>query len=225
MQLQKVSKRRYHDACPIAHALELIGERWALLVVRELVFGPRRFGELAAGLSGISAKVLTERLDGLDAAGIVQRRKLPPPASVQVYELTERGVASELAMLELGRWAAHDPAHDWTQPLSAAALMLSLRALFDPARAAGLDAVIGLRIGPDGFVALVSGHGIAIQRADPDGCDAVITADARTMAAVLHAGADPAGLTVEGDRALADRFVRLFPRGLERLAPRVAASR
>ncbi len=94
MQLQKVPKRRYQDACPIAHALELIGERWALLVVRELVFGPRPFGELAAGLPGISAKVLTERLDGLDAAGIVQRRKLPPPASVQVYELTERDAAS-----------------------------------------------------------------------------------------------------------------------------------
>ena len=93
-------------------ALELVGERWSLLVVRELMFGPRRFGELKADLGGISANVLTQRLAGLARAGILIRRTLPSPASVQVYELTPWGYESETAIRELGRWAARSPAHD-----------------------------------------------------------------------------------------------------------------
>src|SRR6266700_3249745 len=85
-------KRWYDDACGTALALELVGERWALLIVRELMFGPRRFSQLRASLNGISANVLTQRLEGLEVAGIVIRRKLPPPADdVQVYELTPWG--------------------------------------------------------------------------------------------------------------------------------------
>ena len=87
--------RWYDDACGAAHALELIGERWALLVVRELMFGPRRFGELRAGLPGISANVLTQRLESLEASGVVVRRKLPSPANAQVYELTPWGYETE----------------------------------------------------------------------------------------------------------------------------------
>ncbi len=82
------SRRSYEDACGAAHALDLVGERWALLVMRELMLGPKRFSDLRADLPGISANVLTQRLEGLDAAGVLVRRKLPPPASVQVYELT-----------------------------------------------------------------------------------------------------------------------------------------
>ena len=91
MKLEKVtgreeaaSKRRYDDACAAAHAMDIVGERWALPVMRELMLGPRRFGELKASLNGISANVLTQRLEGLEAAGVVRRVKLPPPASVQV---------------------------------------------------------------------------------------------------------------------------------------------
>jgi DNA-binding HxlR family transcriptional regulator len=80
--------------------LELVGERWSLLIVRELMFGGRRFSDLRGGLPGISAKVLTERLEGLEQAGIVQRRQLPPPASVQVYELTKWGYSAETAIKE-----------------------------------------------------------------------------------------------------------------------------
>src|SRR5690606_2905113 len=79
------ARRRYEDACGAAHALDLVGERWALLVMRELMFGPRRFSDLKAALPGISANVLTQRLEGLEASAIVERRRLPPPASVQVY--------------------------------------------------------------------------------------------------------------------------------------------
>src|SRR6476646_2055369 len=99
MQLEKTTnsrqnqrKRRYDDACGLAHALALLGERWGMLVLRELAYGPRRFSELKADLQGISANVLTQRLIGLEARGLVRKIKLPPPASVHVYEATSWGL-------------------------------------------------------------------------------------------------------------------------------------
>jgi DNA-binding HxlR family transcriptional regulator len=211
-------RRHYDDACGTAFALELVGERWALLVVRELMFGPRRFGELRAGLPGISANVLTQRLVGLQAANIVQRRKLPPPASVQVYELTPWGYESERAIQELGRWATRSPGHDPTLPLSAASLMLSFRTLHSAERAAGMDARIGFRIGQDMFVAHLTGAGIAIRRADLADCDTIFTApNAMAIAGAVYGGVpiptlEAAGaLSIGGDRSLAERFVTLFP--------------
>src|SRR6478672_7449157 len=149
MKLEKITnksaaldKRWYDDACGTALGLELLGERWSLLIVRELMFGGRRFGELKGSLPGISANVLTQRLEGMEASGILTRRKLPPPASVQVYELTRLGYAAETAIKELGRWAAQSPLHDPMLPLSAASLMLSFRTMLDAKRAEGIDAWI-----------------------------------------------------------------------------------
>ena len=211
-------KRHYDDACGTAFALDLVGERWALLVVRELMFGPRRFGELGAGLPGISAKVLTQRLEGLEAAAIVQRRRLPPPASVQVYELTPWGYESERAIQELGRWATRSPEHDPSLPLSAASLMLSFRTMHNAERAAGLDARIGFHIGEEVFVAHLTGVGIAIARADPSDCDTILTAqNAMAIAGAVYGSVPLAALeaggaiAIAGDRALAERFVSLFP--------------
>src|ERR1700712_5475844 len=99
------TKRWYDDACGTALAMELVGERWSLLIVRELMFGPRRFGELRTGLAGISANVMTQRLESMERVGILARRKLPPPASVHVYALTEWGYSAEVAIQELRRWA------------------------------------------------------------------------------------------------------------------------
>src|SRR3954468_5553856 len=132
MQLQNVtpsaggrSRRRYDDACGTAHALDLIGERWALLVMRELMLGPKRFSDIRADLPGISANVLTQRLEGLERDGIVVRRRPPPPASGQVYELSEWGYQSLPVMGALGRWAVRSPGHDPGQHFSAVSLMLS----------------------------------------------------------------------------------------------------
>ena len=94
-------KRWYDDACGTALGLELLGERWSLLVVRELMFGGRRFSDLRGSLSGISANILTMRLEGLERAGVVQRRVLPPPASIQIYELTPWGYEAEVILREL----------------------------------------------------------------------------------------------------------------------------
>src|SRR5881398_4003721 len=119
MQLEKVTrrrqeqeKRRYDDACGLAHALELLGERWAMLVLRELAYGPRRFSELKGDLHGISANVLTQRLTELEARGLVRKIRLPPPASVQVYEATAWALEAVPDIPSLGRWAARSPCHD-----------------------------------------------------------------------------------------------------------------
>ena len=216
MKSEKITKenmRWYDDACGTALAMELVGERWALLIVRELLFGGRRFSELKATLTGISANVLTQRLDGLARAGIVRRRQLPSPANAQVYELTEWGRESETAIMELGRWAVRSPAHDVTLPLSPASMMMSFRTMYT----GGGDFTAGFRLGRDTFVARL-GEGIAIERADPDGADVVFSAaSAPILAAFVYGGVPLAeleaqgALAVTGDRALAARFRTFFP--------------
>ena len=217
MKLEKVIKRWYDDACGTALAMELVGERWSLLIVRELMFGPRRFGEIKNGLGGISANVLTQRLEGLEVAGILTRRKLPPPASVQVYELTEWGYQSETAIQELGRWAVRSPAHDPSLPLSPASLMMSFRTMLAREAVGDLDAVIGFRLGPDVFRTRLASTGFTVARAEPGDAALTFTGVPPAIAAVVYGGlpldhAEAADmLTLTGDRALAERFVTLFP--------------
>src|SRR5690349_18081986 len=144
MELEKVTKlrkgeekRRYDDACGLAHALELLGERWAMLVLRELAYGPRRFSDLKSDLSGISANVLTQRLTELEGRGLVRRSKLPPPASVQVYEATSWGLEAIPTIASLGKWAARSPLHDPSLRMSHVSLLMSLQTLISPERAEG----------------------------------------------------------------------------------------
>ncbi|MFT4893398.1 MAG: DNA-binding HxlR family transcriptional regulator [Devosia litorisediminis] len=220
MKLQKETMghgKWYDDACGTAFAMELVGERWALLVVRELMFGARRFSDLRARLPGISAKVLTERLAGLEEAGVLNRRKLPPPVSAQVYELTEWGYRAEPLVQELGRWAAMSSRHDPTLPLSPVSLMLSMRTMFDPAKAAGMQATIGFDIGGETFVARMADGRLPIERADPGIAQAVFRAPgAPVLAGLLYGGvgADElerdAGLVIEGDRDLALAYADIF---------------
>jgi DNA-binding HxlR family transcriptional regulator len=207
-------KRRYDDACGTAHGLELIGERWALLVLRELMLGPKRFGDLKADLPGISANVLTQRLEGLEASGLLVRRRLPPPASVQVYELTEWGYEAEPIVQELGRWAARSPLHDATLPISGTSLMLSFRTMFKPERAGDFAGTIGFRIGAETFVARVEGGRIDARRGDPSGADAIMTGSGAAIAAAVH-GKQPLEvlapiLKVAGDVSVAERFTTFF---------------
>jgi DNA-binding HxlR family transcriptional regulator len=231
MELEKITdsgraaaKRRYDDACGTAHALDLIGERWALLVMRELMLGPKRFGDLRADLPGLSANVLTQRLEGLEAAGLLVRRKLPPPASVQVYELTPWGYEAEPIVQSLGKWAARSPAHDPTLPISAVSIMLSFRTMFEPARAGDLRARLGFRLGPETFVAKVEDGRFENARGEPEGADVVFTGTAQGLAAFVYGGQpaealEAAGiLKVEGDQEVARRFATLFP-----LPPKVSS--
>ncbi|ONG52314.1 transcriptional regulator [Pseudoroseomonas deserti] len=209
--------RWYGDACATAHAMELLGERWSLLVMRELFFGPKRFSELRAGLPGLSATVLTQRLEGLEAAGILHRLRMPPPVSAQLYALTEWGLQSEPIFQALGRWAARSPSHDPTLAFSAASLMLSLGAMFDPARAEGLQARIGFRLAHEDFLVTIADGAIATRRAAIDGADLVLEGPPRLLAAAIYGGQPWAALEatgevrLAGDRALAEKLATLFP--------------
>ena len=227
MKSEKITepvRRRYDDACGTAHGLELIGERWALLVVRELLLGPKRFGDLKRDLPGISANVLTQRLEGLEVAGLLRRRKLPPPAAVQVYELTAWGYEAEPVVIELGRWAARSPGHDPSLPLSATSLMMSFRTMLDATAADGLDARIGFRLGEETMVVTIEDGHLRNARGDTDGCDALLVGTPEAVAAAVYAeqpiaDLEAAGaLQVTGDRAVATRFATLF-----RLPPKAQA--
>ena len=156
--------RWYDDACGTAFAMELVGERWSLLIVRELMFGGRRFSDLRAALPGISAKILSERLGAMEAAGIVRRAAHEQAPGVRLYELTEWGLRADVAIMELGRWAAMSPRHDPTLPLSAASLMLSFRTMFDAALAGDLRLVGQIDVGPERFVATVADGALGIVR-------------------------------------------------------------
>ena len=218
MQLKKLTKeqkreekRRYDDACGLAHALELIGERWAMLVLRELAYGPRRFSELKADLPGISANVLTQRLTELEERGIVKRKRLPPPASVQVYEATTWGLEAAPVIARLGRWAARSPLHDPTLPISHVAIMMSLETMLDPALAKGMKARLGFHLGDTSYVALLKDGRLQIERKNVEDCDLVFTAAPAALAAVIYGGAPLDLICLEGDLDLAKRFLTLFP--------------
>ncbi len=220
MKLQNETKghgKWYGDACGTAFAMELVGERWSLLIVRELMLGARRFSDIRASLPGLSAKVLTERLASLEEAGVLIRRQLPPPGKVQVYELTEWGSATEPLIQELGRWAAKSSAHDPTLPLSPVSLMLSLRTMADYVRTGTIVGKVGFVIGDESFLVEPGPGELPIRRGEVKEADAVFRApDAVIIAGGIYAGMpwdeleQEAGLVIEGDRDLAMRFVALF---------------
>jgi hypothetical protein len=161
--------------------------------------------------------VLAQRLVELERRGLARKLKLPPPASVHVYEATEWGLEAEPIVQALGRWAARSPRHDPTLPISAVSILLSFRTMLDRDKARGLDARIGFRFGEAGYVARLHDGTIEVQRGDPAGCDVIFTAAPTALAAVVYGGAPLDSIEVEGDLALAKRFTTLFP-----LPPKVA---
>lgn len=210
------TKRTYHDSCGMAHALNLIGERWALLVVRELMLGPRRFTDLRTSLPGISANVLTQRLTELEGFGVVIRRRLDPPASAWVYDLTEWGHELEPVIGKLGQWGARSPLLPRDAALSVNSFILSLRNMFDVATAAGVTLRVDLRISEQQFHAYVDDGTLAVSTGaatDPDVNIAGVQSD---LAAVAYDGRDldeaiEAGdLRYHGERAALERFLSLF---------------
>lgn len=213
MKLVKVTKtvsRRYEDACGTAHALDLIGERWALLVMRELMLGPKRFGDLRSSLPGVSANVLTQRLESLEASGLLVRRRLPPPALVQVYELTDWGREAEPLVGCLGKWAARSPLHDPTLPLSPVSMMLSLKTMFDPAKAGDACLSIGFRFGLEEFVVTVADGLLTAERGMAGQAGVVATTTPEAIAAAVYGGVPLPPGALEGDAGLFERFTDFF---------------
>lgn len=164
---QARSRRSYDDGCAAAHALDLVGERWALLVVRELLLGPRRFSDLRQTLGGISPNVLSQRLADLEAADILRRRQLPPPAACHVYGLTPWGLMLEPVILELLKWGVRSPRFQRGQPLSADAMALSFKAMYDPELAAGFDCRITLIMNHHAYHLAIGQGLLAVARGEP----------------------------------------------------------
>ena len=230
------TKRSYGEACRFAHALDLVGERWALLVVRELLLGPKRFTDLRAGLPHASSNILSERLRDLEQGGVIRRRKLPPPAASTVYELTEWGLELEPVVTKLGAWGARSPFPPDTQEINADSIVLALRSLFDAEAAADLDAAYELRIGEECFRVEIEAGELELSRGPGSDPTAAITApDAPTLAAVLtgelplEEGLSSAAVQIEGGKQAVKRFLRLFPMpepcvcaGIEQRLQRVA---
>jgi DNA-binding HxlR family transcriptional regulator len=209
-------KRSYGDLCGLSHALELVGERWAILIMRELTYGPKRFTDIRSGLPAASPNVLSQRLRELEAHGIVSRRTLPPPAASKVYELTEWGKELEPTLRTLGSWAARSPYFPDTGHFSPSSLAMNLETMFLPDKAAGLDLKIGLRLGNDAFSLRIADSALAIEGGEPAEADAVVDTDPMTLIGILYRGselsaAEEAGaLRVTGDRDAVVELTRLF---------------
>ncbi|MGB2710783.1 MAG: winged helix-turn-helix transcriptional regulator [Conexibacter sp.] len=209
--------RTYGDACGMARALDRVGERWALMIVRELLLGPKRFTDIREGLPHLSPDVLAQRLRELEETGVVRRRILLPPAASRVYELTEWGRELEPVLIALGRWGACAPSPPEDVGMSLDAHIVSLRTLFDPVAAGDLRASIELRLGQQRFRVSIAAGQLEVERGAAPAPDAAIETDPTTLIQVLHghralAAAQRAGdLTIEGDRRVVTRFARLFP--------------
>jgi DNA-binding HxlR family transcriptional regulator len=211
------TKRSYGEACRFAFALDLVGERWALLVVRELLLGPKRFTDLRAGLPHASPNILSERLRELEQAGVVHRRKLPPPAASQVYELTEWGKELEPVVTQLGAWGARSPVPPEHREIGASSIVLALRSLFDAEAAGDLDASYELRLGEESFHVGIAGGELDLARGDAEAPSATIETDPGTLAAlltgqlVLDAALSSGAASIEGSKQGARSFLKLFP--------------
>lgn len=204
--------RSYGEACTVAHALDLVGERWALLVVRDLLLGPKRFTDLERGMSRVNARILTQRLRELEAVGVVRRRRLGTPADATVYELTEWGADLEAVIMRLGRWGRRSPLQDADADVGVDAVVLALRFCFDPDAARDLSASYAFRFEYDQLAVYVTDGNLRIVREVPPDPDAVLDTDPRTLAGLVTKrltvpeALARGGLIVTGDRAAVDRL-------------------
>ncbi len=225
--------RRYDDPCGIARALDVVGDRWALLVVRELIFGPKRFVQLRDGLHGISPNVLSQRLRELEDTGLVRRDVLAPPASVAIYELTDRGRALEPVLLELGRWGSQQEMTS-SNELSVSAVLLALKTVFQPdpfqpdpfqpdpfqpdpfQPDPSTEATVALRINGEWYRLTVNDGSIQVVQGRAERPVVTIETDVATLRAItlgrqpLTEAERDGRLRLTGDQATAERFARLF---------------
>ncbi len=218
--------KRIDQYCPIVHALSLVGERWSLLIVRELLHGPKRYTDLTNGLPGIGTNILAARLRDLEAAGVVERRKLPPPAPATVYELTEYGRGLNEALYALARWGARTlgPPKEGDE-LYPEWGVNALPALFNPEAARGLTGAYVLKIDEDTFTARVTNGELEATVGAADDADFAVETDMDTFFALAAGELEPRAAmkggraSVEGDTEAFERFFRVFS-----LAPRISAA-
>ena len=192
-----MTRKGYNEGCLAAHALDLIGDRWALLVLRELMLGPKRFGLIRAGLPGIATNILTQRLDALEASGLLRHHRLPSPASVPVYELTEAGLGTRDVIDALCRWGVQQPGHDPTKFISPTALMLSMRVMVRPDKGQ-VPQQVGFVMGDERFTAVLDAQGFAPVPAAGALPDLTFTGTGNSLAIAVYGPVPVAQLAAAG---------------------------
>jgi DNA-binding HxlR family transcriptional regulator len=207
--------KRYAQYCSIAHALDLVGERWALLVVRELLDGPKRYTDLAAGLPGIGTNILAGRLRDLEEAGVVQKRRLPPPAPANVYELTAYGEELREPLYALGRWGAQSLGPPRPGDMLAPGwLKNAVRATCTGGCLP--DKVVELRVDEEAVTARFDADELVVEAGSSEAADTVIETDPATLFSIAAGQLSTSDavkgklVTVTGDRKDAERFLSFF---------------
>ena len=210
--------RRYDQYCPVCHALELVGERWALLIVRELLKGPKRYTDLLEGMPRVGTNILAARLRELEGGGIVQKRKLPPPAASTVYELTEYGRELEEPLYALARWGARslpppvdgeDFYPDWG--------LNAFAALLDAQAARGLAATYVVRVADDVYTVRLKDSTVHVEVGAADEADLDFATDLETFFGLASGDLDPhvalsgGDVTIEAGKPVdLERFFSIF---------------
>jgi DNA-binding HxlR family transcriptional regulator len=220
-----MKSRSYNQYCGLAYALDIVGERWTLLIVRELIAGPRRFTDLLEGLPGISTNLLSERLKELEQQGMLRRRTLPPPAASSVYELTALGRALEKTLLELGKWGSQfvPASMEGATLLHVSSYALTLKTFFRPEQAQGLNETYELHIDDEILQVQIHDGAIVVQQGEALTADVAFDTDMPTYMALLSGEIQPdeaieKGLIrIEGDPGALHRFLKVcgLPSALE----------
>jgi DNA-binding HxlR family transcriptional regulator len=212
-----VKMRSYNQYCGLSYALDIVGERWTLLIVRELIPGPRRFTDLLEGLPGISTNLLTERLKHLEQQGLLHRRVLPPPAGSTVYELTALGQALEPMLLELGKWGSQfvPPSPEGATVLHAGSYALTLKTFFRAEQARGVNETYMLHIDNEVLQVRITDGQIDVRQGEPREADMAFYSDMLSYLALLSGQLEPdeaiakGRIRVEGDPDALKRFLNI----------------
>jgi DNA-binding HxlR family transcriptional regulator len=199
-----MTNRSYNQLCGLAYALDIIGERWTILIIRELVAGPRRFVDLSDGLPGISTNLLTERLKDLEQHGVIRRRILPPPAASSVYELTAVGQALEPSLLELGKWGRRfvPASMEGVHVLHVGSYALTPKTFFRPDLAQDVNETYALHIGDEIQQVRIADGAICVQQGEPSQTDVALYTEVPIYLGLLLG-------QIDLDAALAGRLIRV----------------
>ena len=220
----KSAPRSYDQYCAVARGLDVVGDRWTMLLVRDLLLGPKRYKDLLSGLPGIGTNLLANRLHELEGAGLIERTVLPPPAGSTVYQLTETGQALEPALVALGRWGARFLGRPRkTDIMVPRAYFVAMRGVFDPQAAAGLTETYEVRIADLVFEVRVAGGRLSTSEGRATNPDAILIMAVETLNALMFQLLTPAAALTsgrvkieKGDQKALERFVKVvgFHKGL-----------
>ena len=217
LEVKKMSKRSYNQYCAVARAMDIVGERWTLLIVRELLPGPKRFKDLLEGLPGIGTNLLTARLRDLEGFGVVHRTTLPPPAASKVYELTELGSSLESVVMSLARWGLEflgaSREEEDRQPAWA---MVALRSVLKPEATGEVRESYEFRVDDEVFHVWIEDSETEVRQGSAADPDLVVRSDTQTLLAVaagrteLGEAVTSGAIGVEGDRDTRERCMKML---------------